>query len=116
MHKKDRNIVDDQEKPDADEQAAAATPREVQLGDTVLFTFHDAEMTRPQSNVGQSATVPAMVVAKWSPDCVNLKLVTDGPSGFLWRTSVERTDEPGVADHWAFCPDTAAAEAVEETE
>ncbi len=57
---------------------------QVKVGDTVLFS----EPGLPTGNNGRD-TAPAMVVAVWSADTVNLRVFCDGPE-VLWRTSVQR--------------------------
>lgn len=38
---------------------------------------------------------PAIIVAVWGPECVNLKVILDGP-GDMWITSANKGDEPGM--------------------
>lgn len=52
-----------------------------------------------------SSTLPAVIVRVWGPDCVNLKVLTDGPVD-VWKTSVCRLPEgaEGSSGFWSFPP------------
>jgi len=42
--------------------------------------------------------LPAVIVAVWGESedsCVNLKVIVDGPHPDLWKTSIQRGDQPG---------------------
>ena len=65
------------------------------LGRTVIYhtTEQDREEMRlnPECNVQKD--LPAIIVAVWSDECVNLKVICDGNME-LWKTSVTLgTDE-----------------------
>lgn len=42
--------------------------------------------------------VPAIVVRVWSPDCVNARILGDGPGEALWSTSLMRGQDLGQWD------------------
>ena len=72
------------------------------IGETVLYTFSEDEFgDHGSATTGQTKTVPAVVVCVFGDNLVNLKIVTDGPGGFLWKTSVPRAVGPGEPDSWA---------------
>lgn len=41
-----------------------------------------------------SEVLPAIVVAVWSENCINLRVIADGNLD-LWKTSVPKGDQPG---------------------
>ncbi len=60
--------------------------------DTDLFKMKAAKQINGGCN--EAKVLPAIVVAVWSEECVNLRVVTDGNLD-LWRTSVTQGDKPG---------------------
>jgi hypothetical protein len=61
------------------------------IGRIVLFTVDEQNAKRITEDGGNheqcSPVLPAVIVKVWSPSCVNLKVLTDGPTD-IWVTSV----------------------------
>lgn len=75
------------------------------IGRIVHYTFNEAEISgSPMTQAGQSRTVPAIIVHVFADDCVNLRVIQDGPEVPPWKTSVSRADKPGVENTWAWPP------------
>lgn len=51
-----------------------------------IVIFHPGVNDKEASSNG-ATEVPAVIVRVWNDTCVNLKVLTDGPTD-LWRTSV----------------------------
>ena len=74
------------------------------IGRTVVYKTTEADRnlmkakgdTDGRCNVQQE--LPAVVVAVWSEECVNLKVNLDG-DGEIWKTSINQGDEEG---HWSW--------------
>jgi hypothetical protein len=67
-----------------------------ELGDLVFYRPLPAEKGEaPAILSNQPDVLPAVVVAVWTPDCVNLKVFTDGPTD-VWKTSILQGDHPGM--------------------
>lgn len=60
------------------------------IGRTVIYRFPDHEQI-PLNNYAEVA--PAVITRVWTDDCVNLKVLADGPFD-LWKTSVTQGDGP----------------------
>ena len=67
------------------------------IGRIVHYTFLN-DMALPEE--GQSRTVPAIIVAVWSDDCVNLRVFQDGPGVPLWKTSIVEKSASHGGDYW----------------
>jgi hypothetical protein len=65
------------------------------IGRIVIYNFSPEE-ARAVNN--SSAKAAAVITAVWSDTCVNLKVLTDGPSD-IWKTSRVLGDGP---DSWAW--------------
>ena len=53
--------------------------------------FPSEEENKRMKMVGNEAEwLPAMVVAVWSHECVNLLVFPDGNGGIIWKTSVQK--------------------------
>lgn len=67
------------------------------IGRIVIYNTTESQQRlmelTPLSNTQKQ--LPAMVVAVWSDDCVNLKVITDGHTDPLWITSANKGDESG---------------------
>jgi len=75
------------------------------LGRTVLYTFPVGIPLGHELEAGQSQTVPAVVVAVWSPTCVNLRVFQDGSAVPLWVTSVSHREAADLdAGFWVWPP------------
>jgi len=67
---------------------------EVTLGDVVIYTLteDDKNVLRSQNNIGAFCNIqdnlPAIVVAVWSKTTVNLKVIIDGHTPYMWKTSI----------------------------
>ncbi len=80
------------------------------VGDRVLFTFEarrrdeiGMHASGALNKLGQSTTVPAVVVAVFSDTVVNLRVHPDGPGPDLWETSVvlrNLMDEPAEKNRY----------------
>lgn len=67
-----------------------------ELGDLVFYRPLSLEKGEdPAILNNQPEVLPAVVVAVWTPDCINLKVFTDGPTD-VWKTSVLKGDSPGT--------------------
>jgi len=78
------------------------------VGQIVLYTFADVDVETWGTPVGQSKTVPAIVVNVFDENTVNLTIFPDGAYSTMTKTSVPRE----TADHlpsdgffWNFVPD-----------
>jgi len=62
----------------------------IKIGDVVVYKPTPEEKTfmRETYNCNVAEELPAFVVAVWSQDCVNLKVMYDGAVDDLWKTSV----------------------------
>lgn len=69
------------------------------IGRIVIYqpTYEENERLKETGN--QSDELPAIVVAVWDGDLVNLKVFTDGVGPELWKPSVSQGNEPGNW-HW----------------
>ena len=74
-------------------------PRVPRIGDIVMYVVSDFDDDVIRHNHAEE--LPAIVVAVWEDNCVNLKVFTDGPVD-AWATSVEAGDLPG---QWYFPSD-----------
>jgi len=81
--------------------------KEVQIGDIVIYKPIKATKdgagkeiypSEVPANSNDQDELPAIVVAKWSKDMVNLKVINDGPVNF-WSTSRSMGDQAG---QWHF--------------
>ncbi len=63
------------------------------VGQIVLYHV-DPEGDPPQIRSNHVEVLPAIIVSVWSGECVNLKVICDGPTN-EWKTSVLFGDEPG---------------------
>lgn len=69
------------------------------IGDIVIYnpTLAEKEQMQKDSDAGLGMNVqdrlPAVVVAVWGSECVNLKVITDGNKD-LWVTSALRGEVP----------------------
>jgi hypothetical protein len=76
----------------------------VTIGRVVIFktTEQQQDAMRKASLLGRSCNasdeLPAIVVAVWSQNVINLKVLLDG-IGDIWVTSVSEGDQPGQW-HW----------------
>ncbi len=66
------------------------------IGRTVHYTFRSKEDAEKHNNTTKVAA--AVITAVWSDTCVNLKVLTDGPTD-IWETSVNQS-EAGEAHSW----------------
>lgn len=63
----------------------------VQVGHLVHYhTSEDDKKAMREQQCNVQDVLPAVVVAKWSDTCLNLRIIMDGPGTVpgLWRTSV----------------------------
>lgn len=75
----------------------------VSVGDIVLFTFPPLEIRSFSAPAGQSQTVPAIIVAAWSDECVNLRVFPDSDGPTITKTSVplkKPDDGPESGFYW----------------
>ena len=82
------------------------------VGDTVIYwpSQEDINECQARRDSGESVNVPimgqpmsAVVVAAWSPGCLNLKVQVDGNTPDLWRTSINQRAIYGVTEpSWEF--------------
>ena len=65
------------------------------VGDMVLYhvTQTDKNDMAPHGNIAE--VLPAVVVADWGSNTVNLKVFTDGQGPDLWITSAMKGQSPG---------------------
>jgi hypothetical protein len=68
------------------------------IGRVVIYTTTDADKAKMEaaskvSGCNVQDKLPAIIVAVWSPECVNLKVITDGNLD-LWVTSSLKGDQP----------------------
>lgn len=68
----------------------------VNLGMIVFYqlTEEDKEKLRLGNN-NVSDELPAIVTAVWSETTINVKVIVDGESGSIWKTSILEGTEPG---------------------
>lgn len=64
------------------------------IGKIVIFHFDESEIN--ENN--QQLEAPAIVTTVWDDDCVNLKVLNDGPEN-TWKTSVVQGTE---ANQWSW--------------
>lgn len=73
------------------------------IGRIVHFTFPHDEIKDFSSEAGQTQTVPAIIVAVWSDDCVNLRVFPDSSGPSIVKTSVPLKNEhsdPNSGFYW----------------
>jgi len=63
-------------------------------------TEDDRKYFASQSNVwhthNQAYTLPAIITAVWSDNCINIQIMVDGSGPNLWKTSVNQGVQPGM--------------------
>jgi hypothetical protein len=62
----------------------------VKIGDVVVYkpTEEEKDFMSVTHNCNVANELPAFVVAVWSEDCINIKVMYDGAVDDLWKTSV----------------------------
>jgi len=73
----------------------------VAIGRTVIYKANDedlAYMENPNNIANKQEELPAVIVAVWGDECVNLKVLLDG-EGTLWKTSAMKGENKG---EWHF--------------
>ena len=69
------------------------------IGRIVIYntTEQDQQAMRDQK-INVQKQLPAMIVAVWSDDCINVKVFMDGGVPDVWKTSIHEYIKPVVAD------------------
>jgi hypothetical protein len=71
--------------------------RTPKIGDVVTYNTTEQERVDmsncPPLHNNVAEKLPAVITAVWSDSLVNLKVLHDGQSPDLWKTSVQRGDE-----------------------
>lgn len=70
------------------------------IGRIVIYntTKDDRSQLGPFNNSNVSDKLPAIVVAVWDNECVNLKVIVDGSIPDIWKTSVCQGKKEGDWD------------------
>lgn len=64
------------------------------IGRIVVYNTTEKErLLMDVENCNLQKQLPAVVVSVWSETCVNLKVLLDGPRGYLWVASVQQGDD-----------------------
>lgn len=76
------------------------------IGRIVHYTFPASEPLGYSLRAGQTRTVPAMIVAVWTDECVNLRVFQDGLEAPISATSVtlKNADTPEESEYWEWPP------------
>jgi len=68
------------------------------IGRIVTYTcteYDTAEQAKQSGVCNMQLKLPAIIVAVWDDQCVNLKVIQDGSVPDLWVTSAVKGDEQG---------------------
>ncbi len=72
------------------------------IGRIVIYRLTDADkeyLRDAQANsipVNVSEELPAVIVAVWSENCINVKVFVDGITNSIWKTSINEGTQPGM--------------------